>query len=73
MSNATRERAETVEGAIADLDRLIAAMANARPGTRAARPVEIEYEAFEVPDDLSICPGWTCACCHCVVTAEPSR
>jgi acetylornithine deacetylase/succinyl-diaminopimelate desuccinylase family protein len=46
---------QSVRDAIADLDALLARVAAERPGSRAERTVEIEYEPFEVPADLPGC------------------
>jgi acetylornithine deacetylase/succinyl-diaminopimelate desuccinylase family protein len=46
---------QTVAQAIADLDRLIADTREARPGASVQRSVDIEYEPFELPEELPLC------------------
>jgi acetylornithine deacetylase/succinyl-diaminopimelate desuccinylase family protein len=45
----------TVAKAIADLDALLEATAAARPGMRVERTIDIEYEPFEVAEDVCGC------------------
>jgi acetylornithine deacetylase/succinyl-diaminopimelate desuccinylase family protein len=46
---------QTVAAAIADLDRLIAETVEARPGASVKRSIDIEYEPFELPEELPLC------------------
>ena len=46
---------QSVHDAIADLDALLERLAIERPGCRAERTIDIEYEPFEVPEDLPGC------------------
>jgi acetylornithine deacetylase/succinyl-diaminopimelate desuccinylase family protein len=46
---------QSVRDAVADVDALLERVAAERPGCRAERTVDIEYEPFEVPDDLPGC------------------
>lgn len=46
---------QSVHDAIADLDALLERLTAERPGCRAERTIDIEYEPFEVPEDLPGC------------------
>jgi acetylornithine deacetylase len=46
---------QSVAEAIADLDALLEQLAHARPGLRADRTIDIEYEPFEVAETLAAC------------------
>ena len=46
---------QNVREAVADLDAVLARLAADRPGCRTERTIDIEYEAFEVPEDLPGC------------------
>jgi acetylornithine deacetylase/succinyl-diaminopimelate desuccinylase-like protein len=46
---------QSVRDAVADVDALLARIAAERPGCRTDRAIEIEYEPFDVPEDLPGC------------------
>ena len=52
---------QSVRDAIADVDALLARLAQLRPGCRVERIVEIEYEPFEVAESLRGCRLLQCA------------
>jgi acetylornithine deacetylase len=46
---------QSVREAIADLDAVLERLSAVRPGCRTERTIDIEYEPFEVPEDLPQC------------------